>query len=118
MVTFEGEEAVDAGGVRREWLTILAKEMFNPNYMLFTLAKNAGEEIFFLDVNDGFHGDIQGVLPLVDGVDEPLGGVDFLFHKLHGFLLVAGVLAVREFFQHLKVLLADVEFWGVAAIQR
>ena len=40
MVTFEGEEAVDAGGVRREWLTILAKEMFNPNYMLFTLAKN------------------------------------------------------------------------------
>ena len=40
MVTFTGEEAVDAGGVRREWLTILSKEMFNPNYMLFTLAKN------------------------------------------------------------------------------
>ena len=40
MVTFEGEEAVDAGGVKREWLTILSKEMFNPNYMLFTLAKN------------------------------------------------------------------------------
>ena len=40
IVTFDGEEAVDAGGVRREWLTILSKEMFNPNYMLFTLAKN------------------------------------------------------------------------------
>ena len=40
LVTFEGEEAVDAGGVKREWLTILSKEMFNPNYLLFTLAKN------------------------------------------------------------------------------
>ena len=40
IVTFDGEEAVDAGGVKREWLTLLSKEMFNPNYMLFTLAKN------------------------------------------------------------------------------
>ena len=40
MVSFENEEAVDAGGVKREWLTLLSKEMFNPNYMLFTLAKN------------------------------------------------------------------------------
>ena len=40
IITFEGEEAVDAGGVKREWLTILSKEMFNPNYLLFTLAKN------------------------------------------------------------------------------
>ena len=39
-VIFENEEAVDAGGVKREWLTLLSKEMFNPNYMLFTLAKN------------------------------------------------------------------------------
>ena len=40
MIIFENEEAVDRGGVKREWLTILSKEMFNPNYMLFTLAKN------------------------------------------------------------------------------
>ena len=40
IITFDGEEAVDAGGVKREWLTILSKEMFNPNYLLFTLAKN------------------------------------------------------------------------------
>ena len=39
-VNFENEEAVDLGGVKREWLTLLSKEMFNPNYMLFTLAKN------------------------------------------------------------------------------
>ena len=40
VVNFENEEAVDEGGVKREWLTLLSKEMFNPNYMLFTLAKN------------------------------------------------------------------------------
>ena len=40
IVSFENEEAIDAGGVKREWLTLLSKEMFNPNYMLFTLAKN------------------------------------------------------------------------------
>ena len=40
VVSFENEEAVDVGGVKREWLTLLSKEMFNPNYMLFTLAKN------------------------------------------------------------------------------
>ena len=39
-IHFEGEEGIDAGGVKREWLTLLSKEMFNPNYMLFTLAKN------------------------------------------------------------------------------
>ena len=40
IVVFKNEEAVDEGGVKREWLTLLTKEMFNPNYMLFTLAKN------------------------------------------------------------------------------
>ena len=40
IINFEGEEAIDAGGVKREWLTLLSKEMFNPNYMLFKLAKN------------------------------------------------------------------------------
>ena len=40
IVNFENEEAVDAGGVKREWLTLLSKAMFSPDYMLFTLAKN------------------------------------------------------------------------------
>ena len=40
IVNFDEEEAIDAGGVKREWLTLLSKEMFSPNYMLFTLAKN------------------------------------------------------------------------------
>jgi E3 ubiquitin-protein ligase HUWE1 len=40
IINFQDEEAIDEGGVKREWLTLLSKEMFNPNYMLFTLAKN------------------------------------------------------------------------------
>jgi E3 ubiquitin-protein ligase HUWE1 len=35
-ITFREEEGVDAGGLSREFFGILAKEMFNPNYALFT----------------------------------------------------------------------------------
>jgi len=35
-ITFRNEEGVDAGGLSREFFAILAKEMFNPNYALFT----------------------------------------------------------------------------------
>lgn len=34
-VRFHGEEGVDAGGVTREWFSVLARGMFNPNYALF-----------------------------------------------------------------------------------
>jgi hypothetical protein len=37
-VNFYGEEGVDAGGLTREWYVILAREIFNPNYALFTAA--------------------------------------------------------------------------------
>jgi E3 ubiquitin-protein ligase HUWE1 len=35
-ITFRSEEGVDAGGLSREFFAILAKEIFNPNYALFT----------------------------------------------------------------------------------
>lgn len=35
-VVFEGEEGQDAGGLLREWFVIMSREMFNPNYALFT----------------------------------------------------------------------------------
>lgn len=35
-ITFQNEEGVDAGGLSREFFAILAKEMFNQNYALFT----------------------------------------------------------------------------------
>jgi E3 ubiquitin-protein ligase HUWE1 len=35
-IRFYDEEAADYGGVSREWYQELTKEMFNPNYALFT----------------------------------------------------------------------------------
>ena len=35
-ISFRNEEGVDAGGLSREFFAILAKEIFNPNYALFT----------------------------------------------------------------------------------
>ena len=35
-VVFHGEEGLDGGGLSREWFALLAREMFNPNYALFT----------------------------------------------------------------------------------
>lgn len=35
-IRFNGEEGVDAGGVTREWFQVLARQMFNPDYALFT----------------------------------------------------------------------------------
>ena len=34
-IRFHGEEGVDAGGVSREWFQVLARQMFDPNYVLF-----------------------------------------------------------------------------------
>ncbi|OZJ01837.1 hypothetical protein BZG36_05295, partial [Bifiguratus adelaidae] len=34
-VHFYDEEGVDAGGVTREWFSVLARQMFDPNYALF-----------------------------------------------------------------------------------
>lgn len=40
-ISFTGEEGIDAGGVTREWYMMLAREMFNPNYVLFTSAADS-----------------------------------------------------------------------------
>jgi hypothetical protein len=36
VVTFFEEEGIDAGGLTREWFMLLSREIFNPNYCLFT----------------------------------------------------------------------------------
>ena len=35
LVTFIGEESLDAGGVAREWYVLMLRAMFNPSYSLF-----------------------------------------------------------------------------------
>ena len=35
-IRFHGEEGVDAGGVTREWFQVMSRQMFNPDYALFS----------------------------------------------------------------------------------
>ncbi|KAI3404721.2 TOM1 [Candida oxycetoniae] len=35
-INFKGEMGIDAGGVTREWYQVLSRQMFNPDYALFT----------------------------------------------------------------------------------
>lgn len=35
-IKFKGEAGIDAGGVTREWYQVLSRQMFNPDYALFT----------------------------------------------------------------------------------
>ncbi|QPG76435.1 hypothetical protein FOA43_003824 [Brettanomyces nanus] len=35
-IGFRGEEGVDAGGLTREWYQVLSRQIFNPDYALFT----------------------------------------------------------------------------------
>lgn len=37
-INFHEEEGIDAGGLTREWYSVLSREVFNPNYCLFTPA--------------------------------------------------------------------------------
>jgi len=38
--TFENENGVDAGGLRREWMTLVMKELCNPDFGLFSFSEN------------------------------------------------------------------------------
>ena len=44
-VQFQGEEGVDAGGLTREWFSILARAMFDPSFALF-VPSAGGDAVF------------------------------------------------------------------------
>ncbi|XP_065558110.1 E3 ubiquitin-protein ligase SMURF2-like [Artemia franciscana] len=48
MVRFKGEEGLDYGGVAREWLHLLSKQMLNPAYGLFQYVR---EDNYILQIN-------------------------------------------------------------------
>lgn len=52
IIKFYNEEAVDAGGVKREWYSLLSKELFNPDILLFKSAANGVS--YFPNENSGF----------------------------------------------------------------
>ena len=49
-IKFEGEIGIDAGGLKREWLSLLSKELFNPDNMLFI---NAASGTYTINPNSG-----------------------------------------------------------------
>ncbi|KAH9091248.1 hypothetical protein LEN26_018822 [Aphanomyces euteiches] len=49
MITFQGESAVDAGGVTREWYTLLTYSIFDPKEGLFVA--NKADQSFFINAN-------------------------------------------------------------------
>eukprot|EP01025_Chloroclados_australasicus_P025412 TRINITY_DN25382_c0_g1_i2.p1 TRINITY_DN25382_c0_g1~~TRINITY_DN25382_c0_g1_i2.p1 ORF type:complete len:386 (+),score=37.31 TRINITY_DN25382_c0_g1_i2:150-1160(+) len=56
MVSFQGEEGIDAGGVSREWYMVMAREMFNPNLALF-ISTPQGANTFQPNPNSIVHND-------------------------------------------------------------
>jgi E3 ubiquitin-protein ligase HUWE1 len=39
-VSFRGEEGIDAGGLTREWYTLVARDIFRPDYGMWTLSED------------------------------------------------------------------------------
>ncbi|KAK8888649.1 Ubiquitin-protein ligase E3A [Tritrichomonas musculus] len=58
MVSFIGEEALDAGGVSREYFQLLTEQLFSPDYGMFVFVKNKQYYWF-----SHFYDDV-GVLPI------------------------------------------------------
>ncbi|GAB0086383.1 hypothetical protein DMENIID0001_004360 [Sergentomyia squamirostris] len=51
-ISFEDEEGQDAGGLLREWYVIISREIFNPNYALFTVSP--GDRVTYM-INPSSH---------------------------------------------------------------
>uniref|UniRef100_A0A1B0GIT8 HECT-type E3 ubiquitin transferase n=1 Tax=Lutzomyia longipalpis TaxID=7200 RepID=A0A1B0GIT8_LUTLO len=51
-IAFEDEEGQDAGGLLREWYVIISREIFNPNYALFTVSP--GDRVTYM-INPSSH---------------------------------------------------------------
>jgi E3 ubiquitin-protein ligase HUWE1 len=51
-IIFEGEEGQDAGGLLREWYSVITREVFNPNYALFITAP--GDRVTYM-INKSSH---------------------------------------------------------------
>ena len=76
-------------------------------------------EVTVLPLDDGLHGDDEGVIAYLDSLDELLGSVDFLLGIKEGFLhLPAHVFAiVLVFAQGIGERLRDVQFGHVGIVE-
>ena len=46
-ITFEGEDGVDAGGLRKEWFLLLSRTLFNPEFGMFLAPDSASGLTYF-----------------------------------------------------------------------
>ena len=53
-VSFTGEMGYDAGGLTRDWFSLLSKQMFNPDYVLF-LSSETNQNVFIPNKNSHFN---------------------------------------------------------------
>lgn len=93
MVKFRGEEGIDYGGVAREWLYLLSREMLNPCYGLFLYTH---EGMYTLHINPN-----SAVNP-VSHSDSRLCDTDLMFLQDHlsYFHFVGRVIGLALFHGH------------------
>ena len=76
------------------------------------------QEKVILVINNGFHSSEQCLLSLLDGIDKPLGGIQFLLDETDGFLhFLIPRFALVICIQHISIGAADSEFWRIFRIQ-
>ncbi|RHY26094.1 hypothetical protein DYB32_007949, partial [Aphanomyces invadans] len=56
VITFEHETAVDAGGVTREWYSVLTMAILEPTQGLFTVTNNADQSYYINPNSENVHG--------------------------------------------------------------
>ena len=61
MVKFRGEEGLDYGGIAREWLHLLSREMLNPQYGLFQYSR---DDQYTLQINQDSSKKLINSVPL------------------------------------------------------
>uniref|UniRef100_A0A336MMQ5 E3 ubiquitin-protein ligase SMURF1 n=1 Tax=Culicoides sonorensis TaxID=179676 RepID=A0A336MMQ5_CULSO len=80
MVKFKGEEGLDYGGVAREWLHLLSREMLNPQYGLFQYSRE-GQYMLQINPDSGINPDHLSYFHFVGRI---LGIAVFHGHCLDG----------------------------------
>ena len=72
-----------------------------------------------LVIHDRMHGIVQGLLPLLDRIDEPFGRIDLLLDEEHGLFLAFVFLAAAVIFlQHFLIPFTDPQIGCILGIQR
>ncbi|KAJ4463011.1 putative E3 ubiquitin-protein ligase TOM1 [Paratrimastix pyriformis] len=64
VVTFEGEEGLDLGGLAREWYTAVGRALVNPDYALFTRAEESAYAYLIAPIS-AVHDDVEAYFRFV-----------------------------------------------------